>query len=127
MGNNSRSVRRGGPFGRADLPRFLTSDSAYNRFFVRTILIVRDPRDVQESYYLYAKARGFISKLTTVSEFVRDGRYGASAWIRHTESWLPSTPRVRAGQHIHVLRYEDLLREPTEQLRRLADLVGINM
>lgn len=120
----SRSLRPEGPFGRTDLPRIIKSHAPYNLHYHRSILLVRDPRDVIVSYYWYQKNYQRIPEALTLSEFVRDPKFGIKAWLTHTESWLFS---IKEGQIVQVFLYEDFLSDPSAQMSRLMDLLGIRV
>ena len=81
------NLRPEGPFGRTDIPRIIKSHSAYNPYYYRVILLVRDPRDVMISYYYYLKDRKQIDDKLEISEFIRHTKYGINRWTEHTKSW----------------------------------------
>ncbi len=51
------NLRLGGSFGRTDIPRIIKSHSAYNPYYYRVILLVRDPRDVMISSRKFCQSR----------------------------------------------------------------------
>jgi hypothetical protein len=114
-----------GPFGRIDLPRIIKSHSAYNPYYYRVILLVRDPRDVMVSYYHYLQGLKQISEATTISELIRDDKYGIMSWVKHSKSWyFDYNP---ASQRIKIFRYEDFLDDTKLQLFLLMESLGIIM
>ncbi|WP_043995868.1 sulfotransferase domain-containing protein, partial [Microcystis aeruginosa] len=114
-----------GPFGRTDLPRIIKSHSAYNPYYYRVILLVRDPRDVMVSYYHYLKGLKQISEATTISELIRDDKYGIMSWVKHSKSWyFDHNP---ASQRIKIFRYEDFLEDTKLQLFLLMESLGMIM
>lgn len=120
----SRNLAPHGPFGRTDLPRMIKSHAAYNPYYFRVILLVRDPRDVMISYYHYLKERNTIAPNFSFSEFISSKKYGVSAWNQHTQSWYAT---LKQGQTIQIFQYESFLRQPQQTLYRLMDLLGIGM
>jgi Sulfotransferase domain len=125
----SRNISSVGVFGKADLPRIIKSHSSYNPYYNRVILLVRDPRDVIVSYYYFIqeyfiKEQSQIHQNWTLSNFIRDKRYGVKAWLEHTKSWY-STGKV--GQIIKIFKYEDFLEFPEPTLYALMELLGISM
>ncbi|MDJ0715936.1 MAG: sulfotransferase domain-containing protein [Prochloraceae cyanobacterium] len=122
--NFSQNITSPGIFGRSDLPRIIKSHSAYNPYYNRVILIVRDPRDVLISFYYYTKERNLIPDSWTISEFIRERKYGAQAWLEHTRSWYLT---FKNGQTIKIFKYEDFLQEPEATLSSLMNLLGIIM
>lgn len=114
-----------GPFGRTGLSRIIKSHSAYNPFYFRGILLVRDPRDVMVSYFHYLKGLKHISEETTMSELIRDDKYGIISWVKHSKSWyFNHNPE---GQTFKIFRYEDFLKDTKLQLFHLMECLGIIM
>jgi hypothetical protein len=113
-----------GLFGRSDLPRIIKSHAPYNPYYNNVIFLVRDPRDVCQSYYYYLAARRMQSSHDkSLSELIRDPKYGIRAWKKHTTSWVN---KRRDGQNIKLFRFEDLIDNPLQEMTRLAKIIGIN-
>ena len=89
--------------------------------------LVRDGRDVSVSYYYWGCQNG--SYEGPFDGFLRlflAGRLdGFGAWHEHVRSWLNSAP-ARANADPPVVRYEDLLERPTENLGRIAEFLGLD-
>lgn len=119
------NLRQEGSFGRADLPRIITSHSAYNPYYYRVIWLVRDPRDVMVSYYYYLRALNRISDNISITQFIRHQKYGIKNWEMHTKSWCSNN--LGDGQIVKILRYEDFLSDTKFQLSSLMQCFGINM
>lgn len=120
----SRNICSHGPFGRQDIPRIIKSHGAYNPYYHRVILLIRDPRDALISYYYFLMNYDKVSSNSNLSQFIRNPKYGAQAWAAHTESWLFTK---NSSQNIQLLLYEELLSNPHEQLRKVMDLIGFNL
>jgi hypothetical protein len=114
-----------GPFGRTDLPRIIKSHSAYNPYFYRVILLVRDPRDVMVSYYNYLKGLKQIPESMSLSELIRHPKHGIQSWVKHSESWYYHNYEGR--QIVKVFKYEDFLADPQLQLFYVMECLGIKM
>jgi sulfotransferase family protein len=108
--------------------RLIKSHEPYSgpqrRFYRKAIYLVRDGRDVAVSYYytlirreLYAGEFGPFLNL-----FLGGGVDGYGPWHRHVESWLASPLRQRGS--LLVLKYEDLLKEPGQNLSAAMEFLG---
>jgi hypothetical protein len=113
------------------LPRVLKSHECFDPRYPRAIYIVRDPRDVAVSFYFYNLKVRVIPEGYPMDDFVERflvakvvgyaDRVGC--WEDHVLSWI----RLRGGTPgFRLVRYEDLLANPVNELRRLAPLVGID-
>jgi hypothetical protein len=108
-------------------PRILKSHEAFFSRHRKVIYVVRDPRDVAVSYYHYLIKFRELPEGYPIAEYVPrfmredfDAKFGP--WDDHVLSWI----RMRQGHPDFILlRYEDLLANPTLELARVADFVGI--
>lgn len=108
-------------------PRYLKSHEAFHPDYQNVVYIVRDPRDVAVSYFHFAQKVNRIPRKMSiedfVSKFISDElwlRYGT--WADHVMSWLAMAPSRRK---FLLLRYEDLLADAKQELRKIASLLGI--
>lgn len=101
--------------------RLMRSHEPYRPEYRRSILLVRDPRDIAVSYFhfLHDRRGDFNGSL---AEFVRGFASGTvdhyGTWHDHVTSWL------NGGSEQIVVRYEDLRDRPAEELARLIDSLG---
>ena len=113
------------------LPRILKSHDVYDPRYPRVIYIVRDPRDVAVSFYHYnLKVRRFSDEVT-LDEFV--DRFVAAkiwpsvdlygTWENHLLSWV----KMRGeSENFCFVRYEDMLRDPVAELKKMSPVLGIS-
>lgn len=86
----------------------------------RVVLLVRDPRDTVVSLYFQLTKRD-LTFAGTLSELIRDERYGVEAILRFHRDWQSLAPSVRG---LHVVRYEDMRADSTAALRDLLAFLG---
>jgi hypothetical protein len=78
----------------------------------RFIHLVRDPRDVSRSCI----GMGWVG----------NAYHGTPYWIEPVRRWQAFEPQLRAEQK-HQLRYEDLIRQPHEELAKICEFLGISV
>jgi len=112
---------------RAARPRILKSHQYFDPRFQRVIYVVRDPRDVVLSeYHFDIKRRAIADDFPLeqfVSRFVRgELNHPYGTWGENAGSWF----YTRQGDPRFLLvRYEDLQSQGMEEMRRIADFLGI--
>ncbi len=93
----------------------------------RVIYIFRDPRDVAISYYRYLTGLGKYDR--TLDAFLGDwlgGRIWPCSWREHVVSWAAEWPQVLSRDWL-VFRYEDVLRDPADHSRAIAQFLGYSL
>lgn len=113
------------------LPRILKSHDVYDPRYPRVIYIVRDPRDVGVSFYHYNLKVRRITDQVTMDEFI--DRFVAAkiwpsvdlygTWEDHVLSW---TKMLGGSDRFCLLRYEDMLRDPVAELKKMGPLLNIS-
>lgn len=118
---NADSIMR-----RLPAPRIIKSHEYFDPRYKKVIYIVRDPRDVVISYWHFAKKQKYIVGQTSLDDFVDvfiQGRLnGFGAWGEHVGSWLGAR---ESTANFLLLRYEDLLSNAKEELRKVASFFGV--
>jgi len=108
-------------------PRILKSHECFDPRYNRTIYIVRDPRDVVVSNYHWEMKKRSVGEAYPIERFVAAWMepvywVRVGSWGDHVTSWLST----RGGnENFLLLRYEDLLADPTRQLAKIARLLGL--
>lgn len=108
-------------------PRLLKSHEYFDPRYPQVVYIVRDPRDIAVSYYRYYR------KVKVLADGYPMGRYIAAfltgelqtwgSWRENVASWLAAR-QGRSG--FLLLRYEDLLDKPHQELSKAAEFLGIS-
>lgn len=102
--------------------RFIKSHDVYNQKYNFVIYIIRDPYRVMNSYYNFKLQLGDFNG--TFEDFVKNPKYGIKAWLKHVDSWLS---KGVTNQKIHLVKYEDLLTQPYEELKKIYNNLGLNV
>lgn len=106
-------------------PRVLKSHESFDPRYRKTVYIVRDPRDVALSYYYFQiKQRHITDALPFVSfleQFVAGEVDGYGSWGENVGSWLGAR---RHSERFLLARYEDILADPSRELKRVATFAG---
>ena len=99
---------------KSHLPREWLPDGA------RYIYVERDVRDVLVSYHhFYGAYLGFEGTFDDFYERFMAGRLQYGSWFDHVAGW-----RSHAGNAaVHIIRYEDLLKDRRTSVQRLADFL----
>ena len=91
----------------------------------KIILLVRDPRDCFVSLYLQMTRRDPSAEVTwkrkSVSELLRDKRFGIRGIVRAMNDWLDE---FSGRKDFTIVRYEALRASPAEHFRDLLAVVG---
>jgi len=105
-------------------PRVLKSHEYLDPRYRKVIYIVRDPRDVAVSYYHYLIKMRIIdddySMLSYVERFVRGGWDPFGSWADHVGGWVGAR---KGRKDFLFLRYEEMLDDPTRELKKMAEFL----
>jgi hypothetical protein len=102
--------------------RVIKSHSRYNPNFKRVFYMVRDPRSVMVSYQAFLQQTGWFN--TTLEELIEHPQNGVRGWTEHVLGWLE---RVPASHSFALIRYEDLMDNPLNEMRSLYHLLGFEV
>ena len=110
-------------------PRIIKTHEYFDHRYPKIIYIVRDPRDVALSYYDFQRKYMQIEDRYPLEQYVDDfvnGKLisiGWGTWGENVASWM-CTRGKRAN--FLLLRYEDMMRDTTGELARIAEFMGIH-
>lgn len=107
-------------------PRVIKSHEYFDLRCRRVIYIVRDPRDVAISCYHFLKKVHVVALDMPLEDFVSHFVKGEfdiyGTWGQNVGSWLVA----RYGtEGFLLLRYEDLVQDPLQELAKVADFFGV--
>lgn len=108
-------------------PRIIKTHQYFHPGYRKIIFVVRDPRDVAVSlYYFQKKMRVYSDEFPIdqhVKRFVSNVNPLYGSWGENTASWLATRGK---DPEFLLLRYEDILKDPAAELRKIADFLHIN-
>jgi hypothetical protein len=112
---------------RSSRPRILKSHHCFDPRFQKVIYVVRDPRDVVVSEYHYDIKRRALAEdyplPQFVSRFVRgELNHPYGTWGENAASWFYTR---RGDPRFLLVKYEALEAQPTVEMGRVADFLGI--
>jgi len=91
----------------------------------RIIYLIRNGLDATASYYRYLSQRGRLAPDASLDEFLDRTDMWPCAWTAHVEGWLDEI-ETRAESEALIVRYEDLLVRPVDEMEKLVDFLGID-
>lgn len=101
--------------------KIFKSHQPYNDLFGKVVYIVRDPRDMYISYCHYMLPS--LKEKWDLAQFIEkfDSPYGR--WSTHVASWVNS--EKGNSSDFCLIKYEDMLTNPVENLRKVAEFIGL--
>lgn len=109
-------------------PRLLKSHEYFDPRYRTVIYIVRDPRDVAISYWNHHIKFKLIDRRYPIQEFIDKYLKGEldpfGTWQEHVGSWLGAR---EGNDRFLLLRYEDMLADPTSGAKQIASHLGLNL
>ena len=90
----------------------------------RVLYLVRHGLDAMMSYHHYLQLRGRVGPNVAFDEFVESSDIWPCPWPDHVEGWLDALDAVPPDRR-KVVRYEDLLAAPHEQLSEVCRFLGL--
>ncbi len=107
------------PPGFEDFPRVYKTHNPYQPDFESALLLLRNPFDALCSYFdLLIRNR---KKNFSLEEMTKNPRYGISAILRHTESYIANCRNLR------IFTYEKMQADTTGECRKIADFIGFDI
>ena len=109
-------------------PRIIKSHEYFDPRYHKVIYIVRDPRDVALSYYDFQRKYRQIEDRYPLEQYVEDFVQGRlisidwGTWAENVASWIYTRGKSKS---FLLLRYEDMMKDTTHELTRIAQFFGI--
>ena len=116
----SRHIKN--PFWDYPRNRFIKSHSSFNPHYKFVIYLLRNPISVMRSYYDFCQYQ--MGYKDSFDRFIRHKEWGIKAWARHVDGWLHGKD---TSQRLHLIKYEDLLENPVDNIKKLLDNFGIDV
>ncbi len=88
----------------------------------KIILMIRDPRATLVSLYHDYNSRKVWTEPKTMSEFIRDEKYGLTPLITFMNNWADE---CKKRHDILILKYEDLYLQPETEMKRFLDHINL--
>jgi len=114
-------------------PRILKTHQPFDPRYRRVICVVRDPRDVVLSEYHFDIKRRAIEEGFPMDRFVArfvagEVNHEAGSWGENVGSWVAARQngqKFQSGENFLLLRYEDMMGDPVNELQRIARFLKI--
>jgi len=109
-------------------PRIIKSHEYFDHRYRKVIYIVRDPRDVALSYYDFQRKYMQIDDSYPLEQYVEDFVQGRlisidwGTWAENVSSWIYTRGK---NTNFRLLCYEDMMKDTTRELTRIALFFGI--
>jgi Sulfotransferase domain len=109
-------------------PRIIKTHEYFDHRYPKVIYIVRDPRDVALSYYDFQRKYMQIDDAFPLEQYVEDFVQGRlisidwGTWAENVSSWIYTRGK---STNFLLLRYEDMMKDTTRELTRIAQFFGI--
>lgn len=112
-----------------DNHRYLKTHESYRKEYNKTIVIIRDVRDVIISEYYYNKKMGHINSKMTLSNFIQlfvyrqTNRFGN--YNENVRSWIDY--KTQHPQNVLFVKYEDLKKDTVSKFKEVCEFLSINI
>ena len=110
-------------------PRIIKTHEYFDHRYPKLLYIVRDPRDVALSYYDFQRKYMQIDDAYPLEQYVDDfvdGKLisiGWGTWAENVASWMSTRGK---SDNFLMLRYEDMMKDTSTELARIAHFLGID-
>jgi sulfotransferase family protein len=91
----------------------------------RVIYLIRNGLDATASYHRYLRQRGRLAPDASLDDFLDGSDMWPCDWTAHVEGWLDEI-ETRAESEALIVRYEDLLGRPVDEMEKVVDFLGID-
>ncbi len=91
----------------------------------RVVYLVRNGLDATASYHRYLRHRGRLAPDDSLDEFLERPDMWPCLWAVHVDGWFDAI-EARPESDALLVRYEDLVDRPVDELERVVDFLGID-
>jgi Sulfotransferase domain len=93
----------------------------------RVVYLVRHGLDATVSYHRYLRQRGRLPASTQLDSFLLVTDPWPCSWSRHVGPWLDVLDKQADSSRSIVVRYEDLITAPLNELARVVTFLGVTI
>ena len=91
---------------------------------IKVIYVLRNPKDTLVSIFNFAKSfnhnEEFIGHLEEMADLFLESKYWYGSWWAHVDEFV-NLPKI------HIVHYENLLKNPHKEIKRIAEYLDVDL